>query len=354
MLLLAVPVLAGDDVPVFVHAYRDFRQYLYVFENGVPRILEQQPVRMFKVRGPLVAYANNGNNLMVYYKGEKFNLGDMTATTFEVTQSFMYYQREQALTVFSKGQTIPLTYFIRDFRVSDSLLVFRDRNVDMLRVFRNGEVQELETTLTGSLRDFKVGENTVAYSNQAGFFKIFYGGETFEIDNVVPLSYEPGGNLVAFVDGLYNYLKVFYRGKILVLEKLQPQSYKCGTDLVAYLADDNTFKVFSNGKLVRAEAYAPDFYYVRDNTVLFYINNRLQALVNGVRYELDEFLPQNYQLSENNIAWIDVSGRLHVFTEGKSYEVSMEKISTYDLNGNTLRYDLPDGSSKIWYKGKSN
>ncbi len=350
---MAFPAIAGDDVPVFVHAYRDFRQYLYIFENGVPRILEQQPVKSFKVKGGIIAYASNGNNLMAYSRGQKFNLGDMTATSYDVTQGFLYYQREQALYAFLGDQTIPLTYFIRDYKVSDSLLVFRDRNVDMLRLFKDGKITELETTLTGSLRDYKVGENTVAYANQAGFFKIYHNEETFEIDNIVPLSYEPGGDVVAFVDGQYNYLKVFYRGKILVLEKLVPQSYKCGTGVVAYLADDNTFKVFNNGKLMRVEDFAPDFYFVRDNTVLFYINNRLQVLVNGMRYELDEFMPQNYLLSENNVAWTDINGRLHMFSDGKSYEVSLEKISSYDLNGNILRYDLPDGSSKIWYQGKS-
>lgn len=352
LLLVSIPSLAGTDAPTFVHGYRDFRQFLYIFENGTSRVLEQQPVRSFKARGQLIAYANNANDLIAYYNGEKFKLGDMTATTYEITQSFMYYRRDLLLSVFDKGQNIPLTFFLRDFIATDSLLVFRDKNVDILRVYWNGAVHDLETTLTGNLRDYKAGENTVAYVNQSGFFKVYLDDHVYDLDNMEPVSYEAGGDIVAYVDGLYNYLKVFFRGKILVLEKFKPQSFKTGVGLVAFVADDNTFKVFNNGKLMRVEAYPPDFYLVRDRTVLFYFNNRLQVLVDGVRYELDEFMPTNYQMSENNVAWIDLNGRLHVFSEGKSYEVSLDRITSYELNGNTLKFDLPDGTSRIWYKGK--
>ena len=356
LLLLIVcaglPVVAGEESPVFIQGYKDFRNYLYIFENGMPRQLEQQPVRAFKAKGELIAYANNANDLMVYYKGEKFKLGDMTATSFEVTQSYMYFQRDQLLNVFDKGKVTPLTFFIRDFKTSDSLIAFRDRNVDILRVYWGGAIHDLEITLAGSLTDYKAGENTVAYVNNTGFFKVYLDDHVFDIDNIPPVSYDPGGNLVAYVDGLYNYLKVFYNGKILVLEKFQPQSLKAGVDMIAYVADDNSFKVFNRGRLMKAEAYAPDFYIVRDRSVLFYINNRLQIICDGIRYELGEFLPKSYQLSENNAAWMDVSGRLHMFTEGKSYEVTLEAITGFELNGNTLKYDLPDGTSRVWYKGK--
>ena len=352
LLLIFLQGVAGNGVPVFIQGYKDFRNFLYIFENGVPRQLEQQPVRSFKAAGSMIAYANNANDLMVYQNGEKFKLGDMTATAYELTQSFLYYRREQVLHVFQNGNAQPLTYFLRDFKVSDSLLVYRDLNVDILRMYKNGKVQDLEITLTGGLQDYKVGENTVAWVNRAGFFRFYTADHVFDIDNVAPLSYEPGGNMVAYVDGLYNYLKVFYNGKILVLEKLLPQSYKTGVDVLAYVADDNTFKVFSAGKLVRAESYVPDFYTVRDRTVLFFFNNQLQVLLDGQRHVLDEFMPVSYQLSENNVAWMDPNNRLHVFSGGKSHEVTMERITGFELNGNTLKYDLPDGTSRVWYQGK--
>lgn len=157
---------------------------------------------------------------------------------------------------------------------------------------------------------------------------------------------------MAYVDGLYNYLKVFYNKKILVLEQLFPQSYQSGVDVVAYIAADNSFKVF-NGKLLKVESYIPDFYKVRDRSVVFFFNNKFQLMLDGQRFILDRVPPQSYQMSENNIAWMDINNRLHIFTEGKSWEVSMEVITGYQLNGNTLKYDLPDGTSRIWFKRKN-
>lgn len=352
LLILAVPLMAGPDNASFVQAFRDFRNFLYVFDNGIQRQVEQQPVRSFKTRGSLLVYADNANDLIAYYKGEKFNLGDMTATTYEVMPSYMYYRRDLLLSIFDRGQTTALTYFLRDFSASDSLIAFRDRNFDVLKVYYNGAVHELEVTLAGSLVEYKTGENTVAYITRANLFKVYLDDHVYDLDNMPPMSYEPGGNLVAYVDGLYNYLKVFYNGRILVLEKIIPVSYKAGVDVLAYVADNNAFKVFTGGKLLKVEDYVPDFYTVRDRTVLFFFNNHLQVLLDGVRYELDEFRPQNYQMSENNVAWIDPARRLHIFSEGKTTEVTRDAVKSYELNGNTLRFDLPDGSSRVWYKGK--
>lgn len=344
---------AGPDTPAFVQGFTDFRNFLFVFENGVPRQLEQQPVRSFKANGSLVAYANNANDLIVYYQGQKFKCGDMTATMYNVSQSFMFFQRDMLLNVFEDGNITQLTFFLQDMKVSDSLIAFRDRNVDILRVYKNGKIHDLETTLVGQLQEYQVGENTVAYVNNTGFFRAYLEDHVYDLDNVAPESFDPGGNVVAYVDGLYNYLKVFYEKKVLVLERLLPQSYKAGVDVVAYVANDNSFKVFANGKLLKVESYIPDFYTVRDRSVLFFFNNQLQLLLDGQRYILDEFAPLNYQMSENNVAWKDVNNRLHIFTEGKSWEVSLEVITDYQLNGNTLKYVLNDGTSRVWYKGKT-
>ncbi len=343
---------AGDEVPNFVQGYSDFRNFLFVFENGVPRQLEQQAVRSFKSNGSIIGYANSANDLIAYYKGQKFKLGDMTATTYNVTQSFLFYQRDQLLNVFQNGETTQLTFFMQDMKVSDSLIAFRDLNVDILRVYKDGKVHDLEMTLVGELQVYQVGENTVGYVNNTGFFRAYMDNQVYDLDNVAPESFDPGGNLVAYVDGLYNYLKVFYNKKILVLEQLFPQSYQSGVDVVAYIAADNSFKVFTNGKLLKVESYIPDFYKVRDRSVVFFFNNKFQLILDGQRFILDEFLPQSYQMSENNIAWMDINNRLHIFTEGKSWEVSMEVITGYQLNGNTLKYDLSDGTSRIWFKGK--
>ena len=351
-LLLSGTPAAAQDPALYIQGFTDIRRFLFQFRDGITRQLEQQPVRNYKAAGSIIAYANNANDLIVVEDGVKSKLGDMTGTTYELNQAFLYYRRDQVLGVFQRGENKQLTYFIRDYKVSDSLLAFRDQVADILRVYKDGTIRELEITLAGRLNEYRTGENTVAYVNNTGFFKAYYQDQVWDIDNVAPESFEPGGNLVAYVDGFYQYLKVFYYGRLLVLEKLKPQSYQAGFETVAYVADDNSFKVFNRGKLLKIESFIPDFYLVRDRSVLFFLNNRLELISDGKRFELDEFMPTRYAMSDDYVAWLDANGRLMFFGEGKIQLVSQEAITAFSLNGAVLKYDLTDGTSRIWYRGK--
>lgn len=350
IVLLWSTVCSGQSS--FVQAYRDFRGYLFVFENGAPRQLESQAVSSFKSKGPYVAYVTSGNNLKVYYNTEVFDLGDATNTSFEISNELMIYKRDEVLAVFDRGKTTRLTFFIQDYILTDKMVVFRDRNQGVLRTYVNGEIQDLEYTLIGARGTFAAGENTVAYSNSSNYFKIFHEGETFEIDNINPVSVSAGKNIVAYVDGSERTLKVFYNNKILTLEQITPLSFLAGDDLVAYVTDENSFKLFADGKLMKAESYKPDFYAVKDRSVLFFIDSKLQLLQNDMRYELDNFMPKSYKMSEDNIAWVDPANRLHFFSNGKSKQVTTELFTDYDLNGDILRFTTAEGASTIYYQGK--
>ncbi len=345
-------VTASAAQTSFVQSYRDFRGYLFVFENGAPHQLESQAVSSFKSKGPYVAYVTSGNNLKVYYNSEVFDLGDATNTTYDISNELLIYKRDEVLAVFDKGKTTRLTYFIQDFILTDKMVVFRDRNQGELKMYINGEVEELEYTLIGSLETFAAGENTVAYTNSSNYFKIFHDGETFEIDHINPLQVSAGKNIVAYVDGNDQTLKVFYKNKILTLEQITPLSFIAGDDLVAYVTDENYFKLFADGKLVKAESYKPDFYDVKDRSVLFFIDNKLQLIQNDMRYELDTFMPKSYKISEDNIAWVDPANRLHLFSNRKSKQITTELFNNYELNGEILRFTTAEGASTIYYQGK--
>jgi hypothetical protein len=58
-------------------------------------------------------------------------------------------------------------------------------------------------------------------------------------------------------------------------------------------------------------------------------------------------------MSQDRIAWQDQAKRLYIFNDGKVKLVTTETITAYELNGDILRYDVPDGTSRIYYKGKT-
>lgn len=352
LLLNLCPCLAQNDSS-WVFLYKDNRDYLYEFRNGVSLQVESQDVRSFSSKGDLSAYVDNGNNLIARYNNEKFELGDATATTYQLTNSLLIYKRDPVLAVFEKGKLTRLTYFIRDYQVNEGLITFRDQNIDMLRVYYKGTVTDLEYTLTGTMGVYKTGKNTVGYLTSNGSFKVFMEGETYEIDNVTPLDFVPGLDIVGYISGTSQGLDVIYNGKILTLENIKPQSMQAGDDLLAYVSDEGFFKIFDSGKLVKAESFPPDLYVVTDATVLFFTNNKLQVLQKGTRYELSEFKPRSYKMSNNRVAWQDQSGRLYFFSSGKTEEVSTAAIADYTLNGDILSYRLTDGTNHIWYKGKT-
>ncbi len=352
-ILLSFTVVAQDEsLTPRVAAYSDFRNYFYAFVNGIPRQLESQKVREFTFGGDMVAYVNNASNLIVWQNNEKTNLGDISMTRYGITNTFLYYQRDMVLAVWEDGDLTHLTYFLRDFKVNDQLIAFRDQNIDMLRVYHDGELHEVEFTLTGELGKYKAGKNLVAYTNSNNYFKTYLDGQLFELDNIPPVDFESGKSIVAYVAGASQLFEVFYNGKLIVLENIPPQNFQCGDELVAYVSDEEHFKVYEKGRLIKVESFAPDFYKVLDGTVLFFFNNQLQVIQNGERFILANFLPSSYQMNQNCVAWKDQQGRLFLFSDGKVKEVTTELIVTYILNGDVLSYKLPDESYKIYYRGK--
>ena len=347
-ILFSSIIFAQDPVV----AYKDIRGYLFVFENGGPRTLDTRPVSEYKSAGPYVGFINASNNLIVYYNGVFTDLGDASNTSFEVNYSFLIYKRDNVLAVFEKGNLTRLTYFIRDYRIAEGLIVFRETIADVLKVYRDGNVQELETTLVGNLGKYEAGKNIVAFTNRNGYLKIFDSGDLFEIDNNGTTDFACGKNIVAYTDGANYSFKVYYLGKIITLEEIKTQSFKVGDNLAAYVSDENYFKVYADGKLLKLESYSPDIYDVKDQCVVFFINNKFQAFVNGVRYELDNFQPMSYKISQNCITWVDQSRRLHLFSNGKATIATTEIFSSYELNNDILSFNSPENITAIYYQGK--
>ena len=336
----------------FVTAYSDYRNYFYVF-NQAPQQVESAPVLQYKIAGNSVAYINTANELRAWHNGEKFKLGEGLNANLAATGNMLYYTRDNALTVIDKGNLLPLSYFLGEFKAGDNIIAFKDSRLDLLKVYYQGEVQELEYTLVSSLGDYNVGDNVVAYINGSHYFKVFCQGETYELSNWEPAQFLCGKDMVAYIDGSTKQLNVFTKDKIIKLENFPPISMKMGDDIFAFVSDEQAFKVYTNGKLLKLESYTPDFYEVKDNILAFFAENKFQVIYKGTRYVLESFQPRSYQISNDNMAYMDHAGRLKYFDNGNATIVTTETIESYDLNGNVLKYDVPNGTPKVYWNGKN-
>ena len=130
----------------FVTAYVDYRNYFYVF-NMAPQQVESAAVREYEIAGNCVGYINTANELRAWYNGEKFKLGEGLNAILAANGNMLYYTRDNALFVIDKGNVIPLSYFMAEFKAGDNIIAFKDARIDLLKVYYKGEVQELEYTL---------------------------------------------------------------------------------------------------------------------------------------------------------------------------------------------------------------
>ncbi len=337
----------------YISAYEDNRNYFYVFENGFPRQLETAPVGKYKIAGNSMLYVNNANELRVWYAGQKLEIGEAANTNLFASANLLYYTCINTLSVIEKGNPIILSYFLREYKAGDNIIAFKDDRLEVLKVYYNGTIHEIEYTLASDLNKFDVGYNTMAFTNGSHEFKVFCEGEIYELATWEPDQFLCGKDMVAFIDGGSKQFNLFYKDKIIKLENFSPLSMQMGHSVLAYVSDENALKVFQNGKLLKLEAFEPDFYKVKDDLLVFYCNQRFQVINNGVRYELENAPPRSYVVSRNYMAYLDNAGRLKFFDNGKTNLVTTETVDSYEVNGDVLKYYVANNTAKIYWKGKN-
>jgi hypothetical protein len=291
--------------------------------------------------------------MVTWYNGEKNKVSEGLNAVLGATGNLIYYTRDNALTIIDKGTLFTVSYFLSEYKAGDNIIAFKDSRMDLLKVFYNGSVHELEYTLVSKLGAFEAGDNTVAFMNGSGYFKVFHEGETYELSNWEPASFACGKDMVAYVDGSSNEFRLYATGRIVKLENFAPLSMQMGDNLLAYVSDESAFKVYTNDKLLKIESYAPDFYMVKDNIVAFFASNRFQVLHEGQRYELETFQPRSFRISNNSLAYVDNAGRLKMFDMGKTVTVTTEMVEGFELNGNIIKYFVNGNIEKIYYNGKT-
>lgn len=333
--------------------YEDNRKYLYVFENGAPRQLETMPVRQYKVSGNTVIYIDNANNLISYYNGEKTKITEGLDASLGATAGMAWYSRDNVLTLLEKNKSIPLSFFVGNFKAGDHIIAFKDSRMELLKVYYQGNIYELEYTFVSSFGNYEVGDNVVAFINGSHVFKVFSQGETLELSTWEPEKFVCGKDMVAFIDGSSKELKLFNTDKIVKLENFAPESMQMGDDVFAYVSDEGAFKVYYGNKLLKLESYKPDSYTVKDNLVTFTAGNKFQVFYKGDRFELENTQPRSVLISNNCMVYQDAAGRLKLFCDGKTQSVTTDAIQGFELNGNIVKYTDSGGTQRIFMNGKT-
>jgi hypothetical protein len=334
-------------------AFTDYRGNLQVFEGGLTRQLEYLPVKSYKYGGNVVAYIDNKNDFKVYYDGQSINLLNAADFSYNVTNYLVSFKVGNVLYAFDNGAKKTLCYYNSISVVNDSILAYFDDSKNTFSAYYNGKVADLEDSFLDKPKAIKAGANTLAWVNQSSYFNVFYHGQVYNLDNVAPLKFEAGRDLVAYIDDYTQQFHLFYYGDTALVETFAPDSFKVGFGIMAYVDQTGNFRIFDNGATSKVLSDRPEFFDVKGNVIVYSYNNSFNVYYKGQTTTLQNHTPRDFQLGNDGIAWLDDSGRLMIFQNGKISTASYEIINSYQLSGNVLKYEVGNNTTGIFYNGRN-
>ncbi|MCT4582909.1 MAG: hypothetical protein N4A35_15965 [Flavobacteriales bacterium] len=325
-----------------LNAYLDDRGYFYGYFNQSKIRLEHQPINSFKVGYNAIAYEDTRGSLFYFTKDQqKIEVG--TFPIYYIPTDYLFgFQGTTSLGVIDGTEKKILTHNVGKYIITDSLIVYNDNIKKGFYVYYNGASAQLENNIIESeVTNFKAKENTVAYFNAQGYFKVFNANATLEIDRPSsPYHYSVGRDIVAFTDYDNETFNIVENGEVFQLEETIPQSFYCGDGLVAYITNQDVFRIYKDGQVQEICAYAPSYYFTIDDLIIYENLGRFTVYVDGQSYELENYRVDNFQADGQAIAYIDNQGWLIYFFDGKKEKITNQKINNFSLIGNTLQYSL--------------
>jgi hypothetical protein len=339
-------------------AFMDNRKRFFVFDNGVIRQIEHQPVKSFKVGNNYVAYVSNTGNFKIYYQQETKKVAEKAPSAYLPTNYFMIIAIFDQLSVFANGETVNLSPYItkpsrqaeQPYDYGDSIVAYYDHQ-KYFNVYYEGKQERLTTW---EVKRYKAGDNLVGYIDNGGFFKAYYRGQRYELSNGAPAKIEAGRNILSYIDD-YDQLKVFYQGEDYQITNFKPTSFKTGDNLLAYVDQQGTFKVFYEGRSHQLHHSAPKWYAVQENILAFVTpGDRFYVYYKGKKQQLENFDPEEYKIDDDILVYPNLDGRLNVFQSGQLKREASEQIAkSFKLFGNVVVYDVGLSKPKIYHNGKN-
>lgn len=243
-------------------------------------------------------------------------------------------------------------------------------------VFDNGKTQEIEQR---PLRSYQIGNNAMAYEDNAGNFKIYYNHYVYNVGVYVE-KYYVSNNYIAF--SYKGILKLFDNGDIVLLS-LSSSSYYIGSNIaIWYDNGERVVKAYYNKKFYRLddalasnsvkEIYGANniavFIDNRNFLNIFYkeeifpidfserisfvkagedvvafideLNNSFQSLYFGEIIEIENFKPTSFKTGNGFVAYIDANGYFKVFRNFAVETLDFNTPDFYEIKNNIMVFGM--------------
>jgi hypothetical protein len=333
-------------------AFTDYRGYLMVFDNGSINKLEYLPPVSYKSGSAAVAYIDNRNDFKIYCHGvSKFQLN---AADFKywVTDYLVAFKVGQVLYVNDGVDRKTLCYYNTRMALGDSLLGWYDDSQYSFNIYYNKRIAELENSLLEPPKSMKAGANTMAWVNQSNFFNVFYQGNVTTLDDIAPIDFAAGRDIMAWIDNYDRNFHIFYYGDTATAEIFPPDSFKVGYGIMAYVDQLGNFNAFYDGGTRKLLSDRPDYFLVYGNVIVYAYNNQFNVFYQGKTYPVETYVPRSLQIGINGVAYMDPGGSLKFFQKGQSYKVTNEYVNKYTLTGVVVKVEVGTNTCQFFWEGR--
>lgn len=333
-----------------VFPYMDNMRYFRSFHEGMNTQLDFLPPIDYKYSEEIVAYIDNKSDLFVFDGTRKEKLSGY-ANDYKIGMSIVAWNAGPVISIWDRGHKETLTYFGRRYEVTDSLVVFDDERDNAIRVYYNGKIYDLYTSVYRPVFPRAIGSNTVAFIGNGDICYVFNSGKILEVGSLDPNTrFAAGGSLVAFNDSFNQSFAVAFKDQVMDVETMSAIDYKAGYDMFVYTDINHYLKAYIDGELVELSSGA-DFYEVFRNTVVWGENNSFFTFKNGKRYEIANYIPSEYIIRDGVVAFRNLNGGVSAFHNEEVEIISNLTNTGFEVNGNTVRVMISKGHYEYFKNG---
>lgn len=331
--------------------YEDMNFFLKSFQNGVSRQVELQRIENIKTGDDLMAYMDFRGNLRVYDGNKPEDLANINVP-YEVSDHLLTWRIGEALNMWDNGMKQTLTYNCSQARVMDSIIVYTDNRFNTLNVYQNGEKHTVLQMTTLPSMPVAVGEDVIAYKDNGDFYKIFWDGQSYDIDVWIgSINFKAGTDVVAFNDPTMRTFAVFEKGLITDVEDYFVNRYEAGRGFVVYMDLNNNLYKFENGERKLLSSFADDNWQVKDDVVIWRENSFWNMYAKGKTWQICNYPPQNIQLKNDVMVFTNSIGGVSVSHDGKVVDLTNQQECTYSIHGSSVKVNLFNKSYVVYQNG---
>lgn len=248
---------------------------------------------------------------------------------------------------------------------AQKVMPFIDFN-NYFRSFENGNFRQLEFQ---QIKEYKAGDDLVAYIDTKGNLRVYDGNERKDISNMnvqyqvsdhlmaynigatlnmwdagklrtlsyYGRNYEVKDSIIVYEDTRFNTVNVYWNKEIFTLYQLTGELYMpevIGENIVAFKDNGNLFKVFWKGQIYDLGVWNGAIEFQAGTDIICFNDPTTRTFAifeNGEFLDVEQFYMKKYRAGRGFIVYEDLNSNLILYKNGKKEQLSNFSASFWEV-----------------------